>query len=120
MEEPIVFDVWGRVPHEPAARRAAVIDRVAQLRRIDRLLALRVVVRAGDAATLIGERLTWTVASALRREWGDVLGALELFQSGYGPADRDTLQWCLRHEVYFGGVLGCPACSGFIAPLTGA
>lgn len=113
MEEPIVFDVWGRVPHEPTARRAAAIDRVAQLRRIDRL-------QAGDAATLIGERLTWTVASALRREWGDVLGALELFQSGYGPADRDALLWCLRHEVYFGGVLGCPVCSGFIAQPTGA
>ena len=47
-------------------------------------------------------------------------GALELFQSGYGPADRDALLWCLRHEVYFGGVLGCPVCSGFIAQPTGA
>lgn len=109
MEELVVFDLWGGVAVE---RRAEAIDVLAQTRQQPRSAILREVAAHPGALLLLSEGLGWQAARSLREAWHELFVGIEVFQSGYGPADRTLLHTCPSHLVIYGGVLGCPICSG--------
>ena len=109
MEGPVVFDLWGVVSVE---RKLEAVDVLAQLRQQARSVILREIVAHAGAPLLLSEGLGWQAAKSSRDAWQGLFTCIEVFQSGYGPADRARLHTCQIHSTIYGGVLGCPVCGG--------
>ena len=113
MEDPIAFDMWGAlIPEHKEQAIATIRDFRAELSRqaILRELALAL---PRDRRVLIAQQLAWGTVRALRERLATEFEHLQVFQTGYGPADQSRLEECLEHEIWYGGVLGCPVCNGW-------
>lgn len=115
MEDPITFDVWGRLRpgmgevarallHEarPGASRLSILQSIAKAPTPDGLLII--------------EGIGWAAAEEWRARASEAFERIELYQSGHSPSRQAHLQLCPIHRLYFGGVLGCPVCQDFYVP----
>lgn len=110
MEDPIKFDVWGRlVPSAYAVALAAIRATEVYSGELELRKALNNA-RHGGFTLKVATGMSWSVAHQFLKNsfW---LQEPVLYQEGCSPADH--LFYCAKHKLYFGGCLGCHVCSGF-------
>jgi hypothetical protein len=112
MEDPITFDVWGRVDPEHRAEAATILGQMQPA--LGRKAILQAIVNSIGRGRdiLVAERLGWTFAQSSTRDLAGVFTDLRVFQAGYGPELLGCLQTCAVHSLHRGGIR-CPVCSGF-------
>lgn len=59
---------------------------------------------------LFATGLGWEETARARLEAAAELTKVETFQEGYGPQDESSLEYCPKHDLSYGGRLGCPVC----------
>jgi hypothetical protein len=116
MEDPVRFDVWGEGGLES---RAFLQERLgASFPGRPRVSILRDVARAVHSrrplAVFYG--LGWEEARRRAQETAAVLTNVRIFQEGYGPDEEADMNRCPRHQLWYGGCLGCPVCDARHAP----
>jgi hypothetical protein len=113
MEDPIAFDLWGAVIPE---HKEQAVAKIGELRPdLSRPAILREIILAPvpDRQVLIARDLAWDTARLLREQLVTQFEHLQVYQTGYGPSDVSGLKECPVHQIYYGGVLGCPVCDGW-------
>jgi len=111
MEEPIKFNLWGRIIPDKRmdaldfVRKQAVFSSEIELRK-----AVMSAIQANEQMQIsaaFGLRAVTDLANSLSMIFTD----LTLCQESYWPAGART--YCAAHNLHFGGCLGCHICSGF-------
>jgi hypothetical protein len=111
MEEPISFNLWGKII---PSRRKEAIDFIRQQSVFPSEIELRKAVMASianDRAMQISVALGLSSIRTLEAAAGNIFDYFTLCQEGYGPAGKEA--YCPIHNLHFGGCLGCHICSGF-------
>ena len=110
MEDPIRFDLWCECERVNRDAIASYLGR----------LSLSPKPAAPDSKRLTGQRMllrfhgrSWCLVEAMRENPPPWLVRLAVYQEGYGPAKKETLQHCERHDLHYAGVIGCHVCTGF-------
>jgi hypothetical protein len=112
-EDSTRFDVYGKAA---LGATAAAVDALLASGVYSSEMAVRIAVQEslrGGTPILIGVGLSWHAAQALRsshRPFSEVL----VVQEGCSVGDRAP--YCALHELFYGGCLGCPVCSGDYVP----
>ncbi len=116
MEDPICFDIWVKIERGHTAEAVAW---VADLRPL--LSALEVRKLINDATmrgewALVAQSVGWSRVSELRATKPAWSGEMRVCQEMYRPDAPlgPFYNYCKRHQLYFGGCLGCHVCSGFV------
>jgi hypothetical protein len=114
MEDPIVFDVWGTALSTAIVVARALVGATGTAHPA----VARSVMRSAASGTpmLIGTHLGWDAARALRGQANTGYRDVRVYQAGYGPTLQTGTQHCQTHDLYHGGVLGCPVCGQHAAP----
>lgn len=109
MEEPVTFDVYAKAfePYADFLRLMAATNAYESQLKVR--VAANNALNLGDFS-LIGKHLSWTQAQSLLAEVA-TRSATKLMQAGYFPSK--TLQYCVTHDFYYGGCLGCHVCNNF-------
>lgn len=109
MEGPITFDVWADVV--PASEQLA-LELLSSLRpELSRLAVLQALSRGKRGCQIeLSTELGWTDAQTVKSKATGVFGNVEVYQSGYTPAEKQRLHLCALHSVLYAGSLGCPVC----------
>jgi len=110
MEDPITVDVWAKVKPDVIAAKELFIAARTDLARGDALKAFNKATVNAQSVQLL-ENLHWDDAPEKMAAHQSAFSDFVLFQRGYKP-NKPTL-YCGIHDFYFGGVLGCPICTGF-------
>lgn len=63
---------------------------------------------------LVGEDLGWGDAEGLRRDAAQAFVDVRTAQHRVSPSAPSS-HHCTVHQLYYGGVLGCPVCRGWHA-----
>jgi len=110
MENRDAYDVYAIAT--PRGKERIIRTILASSTMQDRASALKAFVRAASEGTYIqvAHHVTWAQATALRDELRAAGDALWTGQSGYGPSLQNRMSRCVTHDVFYAGVLGCPAC----------
>ena len=110
MEDPVKFDVFACVIP------GRTDDAVAHFRKVgvyDNELAIRKEVNRfttrNEPIKILGS-VSWSRAKSSEDEFSWARNIL-LYQEGYRPNDETA--YCIQHNLFYGGVLGCHVCSGF-------
>jgi len=110
MEDPIRFDVWAKIA--PSAREdalAALRANGVYVSEIELRKAVSESIR-NDALVKVAKYLPLSTAENIMANsaW---LSEPRLYQEGY--SDSEKAQFCPKHELHFGGCLGCHICRNF-------
>lgn len=111
MEDPVSFNLWGKII--PGQRN----DAISFIRRqsvYPNEIELRKAVMASiatDRAMQISGALGLYEVSKLKAESGNTFHCFAICQESYGPAGPES--YCSFHDFHYGGCLGCHICSGF-------
>ncbi len=111
MEDPVRFDVW--CTPGPSERDQAISDLLSH-RPDEGELKLRAELQAAvnsASPLLTAESLPWNRAQSFLTSKPAWALEVHLFQEGLLPTKE--LQHCSSHNLSYGGVLGCPVCTGF-------
>jgi hypothetical protein len=116
MEDPITFDIWGRLIAERRSNARAVLQRVNP--ELSDKAVLQALVRASNKKEplLLASDLGWGDAQACREEMGAYFDDIKVFQHRFGPPQEARMKYCADHRLYFSGIFGCPICEGRNAP----
>jgi hypothetical protein len=113
MEEPIRFDLWGRV--RPAVPTSAA-RWLLELRPALTELAARRLIAHGRLSSDPCQLLTscsWPSVQAILGNLPDWIGDASVVQEGYAPSQ--AAHFCELHQLRYAGCLGCHVCRGFFA-----
>ena len=110
MEEPIRFDVWAKII--PAQRKdalAAIRAQKVYLYESELRKALDNALRTGKPVR-VAKSLSFSAVESFIRDskW---LAEPMLCQESFLPSEASG--FCEKHNLHFGGCLGCHVCSGF-------
>jgi hypothetical protein len=108
MEDPIRFDLWGKV--ESTAPANAALWLRAQRPTLTEIDARKLIAgaRLGASQSLLVESCTWSSVQALLVNLPNWVSAASVVQEGYSPALAPHS--CVVHQLHFAGVLGCHVC----------
>lgn len=115
MEDPIRFDVWAIIKGD---LRQEAVDHLRNARPLLSMLEIRKEINKSviqNQEIQIASSLTWPQVEIFRSQPEEWIATPSVFQEGYGPIDSHRLSLCSKHNLYFGGCLGCPVCKGFYA-----
>ena len=111
MEAPIKFDVWAKVT--PGSENE-IINLVREKSTYKSELEIKKVVnlsKISNEVLLIARSQSYNEAMKLLENLRKILKDSMLCQEGWTPADSPN--YCKKHELHYGGVLGCHICEGF-------
>ena len=111
MEDPIRFDLWGVVVKEELGQCNEVI---ASFRPdLSRLEALKLTNKSAvdSAQVLLLRGAAWQNIQKFVRSPPSWLTSITVYQEGWEPSDQT--EHCGKHDLWYGGCLGCHVCSGF-------
>jgi hypothetical protein len=110
MEDPVLFDVWIRSVDE---HNEPEVRRILEARGGQGLIQRRAIVQArvSHTALLVAGEVGWSAVEAVRREVPGSDLALMVLQTGLKPHSLERASSCGVHELWYGGVLGCPVCT---------
>jgi len=116
MEDPITFDLWGRSDGQHREDVLKTLSRTrpeSARRELVREVAASV---TADHWVLIAQDMSWATVQSMKDDIAAdatvVFDEVCVFQCGYAPPDRSKMGRCRVHQLYYGGVLGCPVCEG--------
>jgi len=110
MEQPIRFDVYGKVDLSKKKGLIAYLDESGlYVKPLEVRKAVNLATRESKYITLAkslgyGEATSFIGTFNLAKE-------LTLTQEMYYPGGKES--FCSKHNLHFGGILGCHVCSGF-------
>ena len=109
MEDPIRFDIYGKV--DPRTRAEAVVF-LKSVNVYSSEIEVRKAVSESCQKNMriqLARSVTWSSANQFEQScnWAN---QIVFCQEGYWPDDG---VYCKRHNLYYGGVLGCHVCEGF-------
>ena len=113
MEDPVRFDVWGRVLTEG---RDGALEFVRSQSTYASEKQLRFAVSRsvqGNKRVLIAASCGWAAANELTDAASKLFADIALCQEGYSPSK--TGSYCEVHKLHYGGCLGCHVCQDFYA-----
>ena len=111
MEDPIRFDVWAKIiPAQRGDALAAIGAQKVFPSEIELRKAINNALRT-KGFIQVAKALAYAPALDFIKHSADFLSQPTLFQEGYGPNNRTA--YCEKHNVHFGGCLGCHVCRGF-------
>lgn len=112
MEDPINFDLWCRVDKQDWPALREILRELASSSEWSGTLkrAAGQVARGGSVLLLHRARL-----GDIARQVASLPPSFDclVVQAGWDPTSPN-LERCADHDLLYGGVLGCPACRGFI------
>ena len=111
MEDPVTFDVYAKAFEPYADFLRLVVATNAHESELKARVAANDALKLDDY-TLIGKQVGWTQAQTILAMVAS-RSATKLMQAGYVPSE--TCQYCGKHDLYFGGCLGCHVCNDFFA-----
>ncbi|MBU2709401.1 hypothetical protein KCM76_25645 [Zooshikella marina] len=110
MEEPIRFDVYGKID---TSRKKEAIVYLDELGVYEKNLELRKAVNEAtreNRFTILAKSLGYSDAVSFLGSC-DWAKELTLVQEMYYPGGEES--FCKQHTLHFGGIFGCHVCSGF-------
>jgi hypothetical protein len=110
MEEPITFNVWGKLVR---GSYETALTAIRATKMYSSELELRKALnnaRHGGVAFKVAAGMSWSASHEFMKN-SSWLQQPILYQQGCSPSDH--LAHCEMHKLYFGGCLGCPVCQGF-------
>ncbi len=110
MEDPIKFDVWGKLMR---GSYEAALTAIRETKMYTSEFELRQAVnraRHEGIAFKVTTGMSWAAAHEFMKN-SSWLQTPVLYQERLSPSDR--LEFCEKHNLYFGGALGCHVCRGF-------
>lgn len=116
MEDHVTFDLWG-IAERAMQRELEEILRASQP-EVKRASITRKIARSALLAesVILVENVGWRDVQVWRTRTAKFARSVRINQAGCVPTDERPLAFCSVHDLYFGGCLGCPVCSGGNAP----
>lgn len=111
MEDPIKFDLWGKIL---AGERDRALSVLRSHKLYDSELELRKTVQSAvrcNAPVRVSSAMGYTEVTAFAGAVSSIFAELAVYQEGWTPHDKS--QYCEQHDLHYGGCLGCHVCSGF-------
>lgn len=111
MEDPVRFDIWcaeARADHDRIVEH--LTDQYPHRTHLEVLQAARTA--KSDSPVKMWRAVPWAEVERIRANSPIAFKTLQVFQEGYGPELGKTHN-CERHDVRYGGTLGCHVCRGF-------
>ena len=110
MEDPIRFDIYGKV--DPGKRDEAVVSLISVNVYPDEIEVRKAVSKScqKNVRIQLARSATWSSANEFEQScnWAN---QIVFCQEGYWPDDESS--YCKKHNLYYGGILGCHVCEGF-------
>jgi hypothetical protein len=111
MEDKIKFDVRGVI--KIAEINEALVYFTLYQPEINKLELYKKIKGDEGSGVLIRGGLTWAECKIFKEETLTWLEAYYIVQEGWSKQDQNLL-YCDKHDVFYGGVLGCHICNEFI------
>lgn len=109
MEDPVRFEVWGKIiPEMRAEALAALRIHSGRPSELELRKSVMTAVRENQPL-LVSSALGYQAAQELTASLANAFSELVLCQEGWEP---DSGLYCPLHNFHFGGCLGCHICQG--------
>jgi len=116
MGDPVRFDIWGVVIRGAISEAVQFLAAFRPgLSRLDQHKEVNAsVVR--QVPILLLEGLSWGKVQQLKQSLPLWARNITVLQEGYTPEEGQYTRYCAKHDLFYGGCLGCHVCEGFYQP----
>lgn len=113
MEDPTGFDVWLLATEVNSRDVVMWIEDLSgrELSLKDKLAISRVITTSNFFEAF--SRVAWVLVCEVRTFSPTWVSGLEVYQEGFLPSEKSRIHYCLKHDYYHGGCLGCHVCHGY-------